>query len=33
MVPVPMLTVWLPDAGPASPATTRVCFDCVEVEL
>ena len=32
MDPVLMTTVWLPDAGPASPETTRVCLDCVDDE-
>ena len=29
---VPIRTVWLPDAGPASPLSTRVCLDSVELE-
>ncbi len=32
MDPVPMTTVWLPDAGPASPETTMVCLDSVDDE-
>ena len=30
--PLPMRTVWLPEAGPASPLSTRVCLDSVELE-
>ncbi len=32
MVPVPIRTVWLPDAGPASPLSVRVCLASVESE-
>ena len=33
MEPVPMVTVWLAEAGPASPLSTRVTLASVESEL
>ena len=32
MVPLPIVTVWLAEAGPASPLSTRVTLDSVEAE-
>ena len=32
MVPLPMVTVWLAEAGPASPLSTRVSLESVESE-
>ena len=30
--PVPIVTVCVPEAGPASPLSSKVFFDCVEVD-
>ena len=32
MVPCPMVTLWLAEAGPASPLSTSVWLDSVEDE-